>query len=195
MRVRAQHGRHAAVQMPAQRLFLGGGLRMNLHDDGIRLRLELRHHPVRGEKGTLAFQIHVGAAQHREHRHPESPRLNDHVIPTRTGPRQIRRPTDPVHLANLVFPAPLVPHVIAQRDGIDPALQQRLRDRTRDAGPGRRVFTIGDDKIDAPLGPQRSQAARDDVAARPAHDVANEQQLQHSLTVRAPWPSATPKSG
>ena len=50
-----------------------------------------------------------------------------------------------------VLPAALVPNVVAQRDRVDAALQNRFRDRAGDARARGGVFAVGDNEVDSAL--------------------------------------------
>src|SRR5690606_29256719 len=92
---------------------------------------------------------------------------------------------DTLEARDLVVPAALVPHMVAERDGVHAEAEQGLRDGPVDAGTRRRVLGIGDHKIDAVLAPQARHPRSDDVPPRASDDVANEKNTNHGAE-RAP---------
>ena len=181
MRMRAQHRDRAPVQMPAQRDLLARGLRMDLDQRAVRLAFQFLEHRIRPEERTIALQPHERAPQHGEHRQLETLYIQDHVVAPRIALRQVRRPAHRREIVDLVLPAPLVPHMVAQRDRIHPGRQQRFRDGSGDARAGGRVFAVGDHHVQIQLSAKPRQTLLKDLAPRLPHDVSDEQNLYHSL--------------
>jgi TonB-dependent receptor len=124
VRMRAQHRGHAAIEVPAERLFLGRGLRVKFDDNRVGLGTQLLDHPVCSLEGTIRLHRHVGPAQQRKHRHAEAAGFDDDVVPPGTLSRQVGRTAHAVHLCDFVFPSPLVPDVVAEGDRIDATFEQ-----------------------------------------------------------------------
>ncbi len=173
VRVRPDHRRHAPVEIPPKRQFLRRRLRMHFHHDRVALRTQLLDHPIRRQKRAIRLQAHELPSQDREYRHAKSPRRHNQVIPARIRRRQVRRPANAIDLRDLRLPPALIPHMIAERDRIDPRLEQRTRDRARDPIARRRVFAIRNHEVDRMLRAQPLEFLVDDIPPRPTHDVAD----------------------
>ena len=163
---------------------------MDFHHDGIRLTAELLHHPVGREKRAFGLRVHETPPQHGEHREPEPAGFNDEVVPTGARLGQVSRSANMLNLPDLVFPAPLIPDVIAQGDGIDPRFENRLCDRAGNSGPRRGILAIGDDEIDRMLRPDTGEPVGEYIATGPSHDIADKEQFQHGPNLRSPRRSA-----
>ena len=66
--------------------------------------------------------------------------------------------------------------VIAERDGVDAGADQLAIDGGREAGAAGGVLGVGDDEVELVLGDEAGDGAADDVAARFADDVADEEE-------------------
>ena len=153
---------------------------MNLDDNGIGTRPQLLDHPIGRQERAIRLHAHEIAAQHGEDRDAKRTRLDDDMVASRAGGRQIGRPADVLELGDFAVPAPLVPHVVPQGQSIDAAFKQILRQGARDPSPGRRIFPIGHDQIEAEFGPQLTHPGNHNLPSRSSHDVANEKQIRHA---------------
>ena len=104
------------------------------------------------------------------------------MVAARTRRGQVGRPAYAVERRDLALPTALVPHVVAQGDGIDPGLEDGPGQRPGDARAGGGVLAVRDHEIEPQLGAQRRHARRHDFPARPAHDVPDEKEFDHEGT-------------
>ena len=117
------------------------------------------------------------------------------MVPPRTGRRQVGRTANPLQPGDLRLEALLVPHVVAEREGVDPRVQQSLRHGAGEASAGRGVLRVGDHEIEPEIGAQPRQPVGHNLAARPADHVTDEQQFQHGPDRWAsPAPRRVPKA-
>ena len=180
MRVRAKHGGHAAVEMPAQRLFFRGRLGMDLNQRAVELPGEFLEQSISRKERAIGLRPHEAAAEHRADEQAETVFFHDNVVAPRAGRRQVGRTADAVEGLDFLLEALLIPHVVAERDDINAGLEERLADGARDARTRRGVLGVGDDKVDAPSGAHFRHEGGDDVAPGLADDVADEEEL-HEL--------------
>ena len=157
---------------------------MDLDQDRVTFALEGGDHAVRGKERALGLESQVGPPKDREDPKLEALGLDDEVVPSRATRRQVGRTAHAVDLGNLVLPAALVPHVVAQGDGVYSIFQERAGKRSGDPGPGGDVFGIGDREVDAEFTLQPGQFLGDDVTTGTPNDVADEKKLKHKATVK-----------
>ena len=74
----------------------------------------------------------------------------------------------------------LVPDVIPGGHHVDAPIEQLVADLARDAEAGRGVLDVGNHQVGVMMLDDAAQAVTDEIAARPADDVADEQQA-HAL--------------
>ena len=108
--------------MPADRLLLGGGLGVNLGQQGIRLPSQPFHELVGLLERAGYLGAHEGPSKNGEQAHLEATRLEYKMIPARIGGGQIGGTADEIELVDLTVKAHLVPDVIAQGYCIHPCL-------------------------------------------------------------------------
>jgi hypothetical protein len=68
----------------------------------------------------------------------------------------------------------------ARRHDIDAEVADGFSNLTRDAGPARGVFDVGDHQVDAVAIHQRRQRPLHEFASRLAHDIADKENLDHA---------------
>ncbi len=185
VRVRAEHGGGATREVPAERLFFGGRLGMDLDERGVVAPGVVREEAVGGREGAIDLRAHEIAAEHGGHEQARAVLLDEDVRAPGVGRGEVGRATDVVERADLILPPLLVPHVIAERDHVDAGFEQALRDRPGDAGSGGGVLGVGDDEIERVLDPQARHEGGDGVAAGASHDVADEEEFHRAKTATA----------
>ena len=161
----------------AMRLFFARRLGVNVEDDGVGGEAERTGGQFLLDGGErIVERVHEDAAHDIHHQHAlalgrliqpgAAPRRARRII---ERPQHMRRPLDEHQgLA-------LVEGVVAERDAIDPGVEEFLRDGLGDAETAGGVLAIGDDEIERQIPPQDGDMFGDGGAAGAADDVADEQ--------------------
>ncbi len=180
MRVRANHRRDPPVQMPAQCDFFRSRLHVRLHQNRVALPCDRRNFLVSHAEGAaVRLHAHEVAPEHGEEPQTVSAPLQHNMTAARVASREVGRAADPGKAFDLVLEVLLVPDVVAQGNGINPAGEQFLRDLAGDARPARGILPVGHDKIGGQLFPQGRQALQQEAPAGTPHDITEKKQLGH----------------
>ena len=160
-----------------ERLFLAGRLGMHVQDDGVDMVAEPARvqFPLQRGKGIVE-RIHEDAAHDLHHQHlgAVAGRLHGGAAAGRAGGK-IGRADKPVLTFDEHQRLALVPGVVAERDDIRAGIEQFMEDVFRQPEATGGVFGIDGDKIDGMGVDQAGKTVKDDIPARSADQITNEQ--------------------
>ena len=179
VRMRTDHGRDAAVEMPPHGNFLRRRLGVEIHEDD---PCALVHRVNLARDGDER----VVDAQHEYAAHD----VDDADALSGAGPGDVaavpgcaggvvRRPKEPGLRADVVEGFALVPDVVARRHDVNAVIEQLIADLACDAEPGRGVFRVRNHEVDLVVLDDRLEPILDKVAPGAADDVANEEDPDH----------------
>jgi hypothetical protein len=172
--MRADACRDAAVQMPAHRDLLAGGLRVEVDEDVADAAAQLTEHRVRlGERRARGLQENRSRDVHDRQLRPVA--LEDRVALARCGLRIVRRAHDAGLPVEVLVRVAVAERVVPERDGVGSGGEQRLGDLLGDARAPGRVLPVDDDEVRALGFTQSGEEALHDLPAGAADDVADEE--------------------
>ena len=121
VRVRAQHGRDAALEVVGHQVLVGGGLGVHVHEDDLHVRRECGEDAIGGGEGAID-RPHVGAAEKRDDGDARAIRRRDDGVVLAGGDgREVGGLDDRLGgFGQKIGDVELLVDVIAERDGIDP---------------------------------------------------------------------------
>ena len=184
VRVRADHGRHATVEIARHGDLLARRLGVEVDEDHLRRRRGLLHQLVdeleraRGDlQKERAHQVHDRdrlAAARRDH---------DEAAPRRV-PRHVGRSRDPLGARQPLDELPPTPGVVAECDRVGARTEKLLGETGSQPDAVSGVFPVYDAEIDVELLAQRAQPLLDRAAPRRAKHVRDEEDFQDDSVPR-----------
>jgi len=173
--VRAEHGGDAPVQVPAHRHLLAGQLGVEVDDEGIGRPGERFEQLVdRRERVALDLQVHLTAQV--DHRHSHSRCLDDGVAAAGIRRWKIGGADDPPLGVQIRIHLTVAVGVVAERDHVDPCLEDRLGRVRGYADAAGCVLAVRDDEIRHPLRPELRHRRRQALSAGLADDIPYEEE-------------------
>ena len=175
VRVRAEDGGDAALEIVTDQVLVGGGLGVHVDHDA----LGLAGQALQNALGSLirAFdRPHVCSAQQTERRHGRAVlRRRQRVITARRSSREVGRTADALILFEYGNNVSLLVDMIAERHQVDTRLAQPSVVLRAQAGAVGRVLGVGDDEIDVLARHQHRQGFLDKGHAGFADNIAEEE--------------------
>jgi len=174
VRVRPDHGAHAAVEEPAEPDLLACRLGVHVDEHVVDVAVEVGEHRLDlDERGAPGAQVQVA----RQVDHPEAYALVLHDAPSAAGlgAQVVGRAHDALLLVEVVVDLPPVVGVVAQRDRVDAGAEQLVGDLRGDAEAAGHVLAVDDDERRAVALAQPRQQREQRPATEPADEVADEE--------------------
>ena len=172
----ADHGGHAAVQVPAHPDLLARRLGVHVDHDVVDPVAQVTERGVGLGEGRAAG-IHEQVPRQRDDPEPHLA-AGDH---TRSVPRlsaqEIRRPQDSRLVVEVGVDLALPVGVVAERDHVDPGGEHLVGELRRDADAPGDVLAVDDHEIRLMALTQRRQQTEQGPFAEPPDDVSDEQNL------------------
>ena len=180
VRVRADHGRDEAIEVPAHGDLLRGRLGVEVHEDDARLGAE-RFDLAERERERIVERRHEHAPHQVQHADGFArPRAADDAAAAGHAGGEVGRPKQARLARQVLEHFLLVPDVVPRRHDVDAVAEDGVRHVAGDAEARRRVLDVGDDEVDPALLDQRRDRPPRDLPARLSKDVADEQNLHQS---------------
>ena len=185
MGVGAEHGRHAAVEMPAHRDLLARRLGVHVDEDVVRRAGQLGDQRVGlGEGGAPRRHEHV--ARQVDHRQAHAVAGDDRVAVAGLGAQVVGGPQDPRLVVEVGVDLAMAVGVVAERDHIDAGREQLVGDLRRDPEPAGDVLAVDDDERRVVALAQQRQHAQQRPATGRADQVAAEKDSRRGGHAREP---------
>jgi hypothetical protein len=175
--VGADDGGHPAVEQPAERDLLGGGLGVHVHEHVIDLWAQLAEGGLDlGERAAAGLQIEVAAEV--DDAQPDAVALEHTGAVAGLDLQEVGRPQDPRLGVEVGIDLAAMVGVVAERDRVDAAREQGFRGLGRDPQAAGHVLAVDD--YERRLEPlfQAGQAIEQGVPTDAADEVADEQDAQ-----------------
>ena len=148
MRVRAEYGGNAAIEIASHRLFLRRGLAVNVDNDHFDRVADLLQLAIGGVKRVVARR-HEYVAHELHHRHVGAAGgLTNHFSLARIASRVIRRPDHVIVVIVVIDELFFVPDVIAGRVRVNRQLRQLLHNRFGHPEAAGGVLDVDDREVD-----------------------------------------------
>jgi len=184
--VGAHDGGHPPVEQPAQRDLLGRRLGVHVHEDVIDVAAELAQRGLDlRERRAARAQVEVPAQVHHAEAHAVA--LDHAGSVAGLDAQEVGRPQDPRLGVEIgVDLAPAV-GVVAERDRVDAACEQRVGRFRGNPQPARDVLAVDDHKRWVVTLAQQRQTLQQRMPADAADEIADEQdaglRLSHTLAM------------
>src|SRR6266849_6825216 len=179
MRVRAQDGRDAAVEIATHGLLLGRGFTVDVDDDDPGV--DVVQLAIRAMKRVLA-RGHEDVAHELQHRHAHTARgMADDLSLARISGWIVRRPNDMLVSIVVVDEFLLVPDVISGGEGVDGQLPQLLHDGLGHSKAAGGVLDVDDREVDLLAIDDVLQLLMQGPPAGLADDVADVEDADHAV--------------
>jgi len=184
VRVRADDGGDAPVEVPAHRDLLAGRLGMHVDEHVVGLAAQLLQDLVDlEERDTTRAQEDIAAEVHHCEAHAVA--LDDRPSAPRLRRQVVRRADDRMVGVQVRVDLTAMERMVAERDDIGARGEQLVGDLGRDAQAARGVLRIDDQEGRFVVGAQLRQEAQECAATDPTHHVAHEEDLHHGPYSRA----------
>jgi len=184
VRVGADDGRHAAIEVPAHGDLLAGRLGVHVDEHVVGLAAQLLQDLVDLQKRHAA-RAQEDVAAEIDHPEPHAVVLDHDPAAPWLGAQVVRRPDDRVGSVQVRVDVTTMERVIAQRDDVRPGGEQLVGDLRRDAEPARGVLRVDHEERRFVVGTQLRQEAEQRAATEPADHIAHEEDLHHGPYSRA----------
>jgi len=188
VRVGADDGRDAAVEVPAQADLLAGRLGVHVDEDVVDLALEAAEDRVDlDERRAAGAEVEVP----REVDDPEAHTvaLHDGEAVARLRAEVVGRPQDPLLVVEVRVDLLAVIGVVTERDDVDARGEELVGDLRRDPEAAGDVLAVDHDEGRVVALAQRGEEPQQRPAAEPAHEVADEEdgrgRVRHGAYSRA----------
>ena len=192
MRMRADDGIDASVEIPAHRCLLRSRLRMEIEEDDVRLVTNLAQDSL----DLLKRTIHVGhedAAGHIDDGDVLRAMGIDAIAFPRRSVRVIGGADEKRLVVDELQNVLLVPDMIARRHDVGAPMVERIERLARKPLAPRRIFPVDDDDVHRLFLADSRCEATERLPARSAANISNQHDSQNITTSRAPevFPTGT----
>jgi len=188
VRVGAEDGGDAAVEVPAQADLLARRLGVHVDEDVVDLALEAAEHRVDlDERRAAGAEVEVPREVDDPQAHAVA--LHDREAVARLRPQVVGRPQDPLLVVQVRVDLLAVIGVVAERDDVDAGREQLVGDLRRDPEAPGDVLGVDDDEGRVVPLAQGGEEPQQGPAAESADEVADEEdgrgRVRHGAYSRA----------
>ena len=174
MRVGADDGRHAPVEVPAEADLLAGRLGMHVDEDVVGQAPEALEHGVDlDERRAARVQVEVAGEVHDAE--ADAVALDDRLAVAGLGGEVVGRAQDPRLVVEVAVDLLALVGVVAERDDVDAGGEQLVGDLRRDPDAAGDVLAVDDDERRRVALAQRGEQAEERPSPEPADEVSDEE--------------------